>query len=215
MSSPENRCRLYLISPAKIDVGAFARDLEAALVAGDVACFQLRLKGAGDEDIFTASEVLLPVCRKYDVPFLLNDNAGLARDVGANGVHLGQSDGKVEDARSMLGLDAMIGVSCHDSRHLAFLAGDAGADYVAFGAFFPTQTKKTKFIAKPELLTWWSEIAEIPCVAIGGITPANCIPLIEAGAHFLAVSSGVWDHPGGPAEAVEAFNALMEQHSPR
>ena len=215
MSSPENRCRLYLISPAKIDVGAFARDLEAALVAGDVACFQLRLKGAGDEDIFTASEALLPVCRKYDVPFLLNDNAGLARDVGANGVHLGQSDGKVEDARSMLGLDAMIGVTCHDSRHLAFLAGDAGADYVAFGAFFQTQTKKTEFVATPELLTWWLEIAEIPCVAIGGITPVNCIPLIEAGAHFLAVSSGVWDHPGGPAEAVKAFNQLMEQHSPR
>lgn len=215
MSSPENRCRLYLISPAKIDVGAFARDLEAALVAGDVACFQLRLKGAGDEDIFTASEVLLPICRKYNVPFLLNDNAGLARDVGADGVHLGQSDGKVEDARNMLGLDAMIGVTCHNSRHLAFLAGDAGADYVAFGAFFQTQTKKTEFVATPELLTWWLEIAEIPCVAIGGITPVNCIPLIEAGAHFLAVSSGVWDHPGGPAEAVKAFNQLMEQHSPR
>jgi thiamine-phosphate pyrophosphorylase len=215
MTTPEHRCRLYLISPAKIDVGAFARDLEAAFAAGDVACFQLRLKGAGDEDIFKASEVLLPVCRKYDVPFLLNDNAGLARDVGADGVHLGQDDGALEDARTKLGFDAMIGVTCHDSRHLAFLAGDAGADYVAFGAFFPTKTKKTKFTAKPDLLTWWAEIAEIPCLAIGGITPANCAPLIEAGAHFLAVSSAVWNHPGGPAEAVKSFNACMKKHSPR
>lgn len=215
MTSLEHRCRLYLISPAKIDAGAFARDLKAALSAGDVACFQLRLKGCGDEHIFKASEVLLPVCRKHDVPFLLNDNPGLARDAGADGVHLGQDDGAVEDARAQLGFDAMIGVTCHNSRHLAFLAGDAGADYVAFGAFFPTKTKKAEFAAQPDLLTWWSEVAEIPCLAVGGITPQNCVPLIEAGAHFLAVSSAVWDHPEGPAEAVKAFNALMEKHGPR
>ena len=213
MNSPENRCRLYLISQAKIDLGPFAETLEAALAAGDVAAFQLRLKGAGDEVIFKAAEALLPICQKHHVPLLLNDNAELARDVGAQGVHLGQDDGTVEDARNMLGFDAMIGVTCHASRHFAFLAGDVGADYVAFGAFFPTQTKKTEHTATPDLLEWWSDIAEIPCVAIGGITVENCLPLIEAGAHFLAVSAGVWDYAQGPAKAVQDFNALMEKAS--
>jgi len=214
MTPPENRCRLYLISPAEIDLDVFAKALEAALGAGDVAAFQLRLKGAGDEDIFKAADRLLPVCRAHDVPLIVNDNAALARDVGADGVHLGQDDGPVEDARAKLGQDATIGVSCNDSRHLAFLAGDAGADYVAFGAFFPTATKKTDFTAEAEILTWWSDLSEIPCVAIGGITVDNCAPLIAAGAHFLAVSSGVWNYPGGPAKAVKAFNALMDKHAP-
>ena len=214
MTSPENRCRLYLISPAQIELGEFTLRLAAALAAGDVASFQLRLKGASDEDIFKAAEALLPVCHAHDVPLILNDRADLARDVGADGVHLGQSDGGVAEARAKLGLDALIGVTCHASRHLAFLAGDAGADYVAFGAFFPTKTKDVEFTAEVDLLRWWSDISEIPCVAIGGITPANCVPLIEAGAHFLAVSSSVWDDPGGPAEAVKAFNVCMEKHSP-
>jgi len=214
MTSPETHCRLYLVSLAKIDVAEFSRQLEAALGAGDVAAFQLRLKGISDEEIFQAADALLSVCRAHDVPLILNDNATLARDVGADGVHLGQDDGTVEDARAKLGPDAMIGVTCHDSRHLAFLAGDAGADYVAFGAFFPTATKKTEHTADPEILTWWADISEIPCVAIGGITVENCAPLIEAGAHFLAVSSGVWNHPEGPAEAVKAFNLCMEKHSP-
>lgn len=214
MTSPENRCRLYLISPAQIELRDFTPRLETALAAGDVASFQLRLKGASDEDIFKAAEALLPVCHGHDVPLILNDRADLARDVGADGVHLGQSDGDVTEARAKLGLDALIGVTCHASRHLAFLAGDAGADYVAFGAFFPTKTKKVEFTAEVDLLRWWSDISEIPCVAIGGITPANCPALIEAGAHFLAASSSVWDDPGGPAEAVKAFNACMEKHRP-
>ncbi|MEE8258391.1 MAG: thiamine phosphate synthase [Sphingomonadales bacterium] len=214
MPNPETSCRLYLISPAKINLDEFAPRLEAALGVGDVAAFQLRLKPADDEEIYQAAETLLPICHKFHVPLILNDSMDLARDVGADGVHLGQSDGSVAEARAKLGLDAMIGVTCHNSRHLAFLAGDAGADYVAFGAFFPTKTKATEFTAKPELLEWWSDISEVPVVAIGGIIPENCLALITAGAHFLAVSSGVWDHPGGPGEAVKAFNKLMARHSP-
>ena len=214
MPNPATSCRLYLISPAEITLDAFAPRLEEALATGDVAAFQLRLKPAGDEEIYKAAEALLPICHKHHVPLILNDRMDLARDVAADGVHLGQSDGTVAEARNKLGLDAMIGVTCHNSRHLAFLAGEAGADYVAFGAFFPTKTKETEYTAEPDLLEWWSDISEIPVVAIGGITPDNCAPLIKAGAHFLAVSSSVWDNPTGPGKAVKGFNDLMAQHSP-
>lgn len=214
MPLKEDRCRLYLISPAKIDVDAFAPVLRSAFAAGDVASFQLRLKEAGDEEICKAAEALIPICEEFDVTFLINDRANLARDVGADGVHLGQDDGTIKEARELLGVDGVIGLTCHNSKHLAFLAGEAGADYVAFGAFFKTSTKETEFHARPHLLTWWNSLAEIPCVAIGGITIENCTPLIESGANFLAVSSGVWDCPGGPAQAVRDFNKLMEKHSP-
>lgn len=209
MQVEEDRCRLYLISPAKIDVDAFAKTLDAALGAGDVAAFQLRLKDLPDEDICRAAEALLPVCAVHDVALIINDRADLARDTGADGVHLGQSDGSVKEARDMLGFDAVIGVTCHDSRHLAFVAGDAGADYVAFGAFFPTKTKPSDYRPNPEILSWWRDIAEIPSVAIGGITVENCHALVDAGADFIAVSSGVWNYPEGPAAAVKAFNEVL------
>ncbi|MEE8294140.1 MAG: thiamine phosphate synthase [Sphingomonadales bacterium] len=209
MTSTQEKCRLYLISPPMIDLDRFARDLKAALGAGDVASFQLRLKDQPDEVIFRAAEKLIPICQKYDVAFILNDNADLARDVGADGVHLGQSDGSIKDARDILGFDEVIGVTCHNSKHLAFEAGEAGADYVAFGAFFPTTTKVTQYVADPDLIRSWADIAEIPSVAIGGITPDNCAPLIEAGANFLAVSSAVWNHKAGPAAAVKAFNKIF------
>lgn len=208
MNQTPDKCRLYLISPPEIDLKTFPATLESALAAGDVASFQLRLKGLSDEGIARAAETLIPVCDKYDVAFILNDRPDLARDVGADGVHLGQSDVAIKEARAFLGHDATIGATCHNSKHLAFLAGEAGADYVAFGAFFPTKTKKTDYLATADLLTWWADIAEIPCVAIGGITPENARPLVDAGAHFLAASSAVWDHPKGPAAAVKAFNKL-------
>jgi len=208
--------QLYLISPPELDPDTFQNDLERALQAGPVASFQLRLKGADDDQIRQAVRTLMPVCVAHDVAFILNDRADLAAELGCDGVHLGQGDGSVEDARKLIGDDAAIGVTCHDSRHLAFEAGDQGADYVAFGAFFPSSTKKTKYEAEPEILSLWSEIAEIPCVAIGGITPENCPVLIAAGADFLAVSSYVWGHPQGPATAVKAFhtvfNALEEEN---
>ena len=124
--------------------------------------------------------------------------------------NLGQGDGDPREARRLLGPDAQIGVTCHASRHLAMEAGEAGADYVAFGAFFPTTTKTVEHHAKPEILSWWQGLFELPCVAIGGITPDNAAPLIEAGADFLAVSGAVWNHPEGPATAVRAFAALLD-----
>lgn len=210
MSKNPDQCRLYLISPPKIDLAGFKLSLEEALSAGDVASFQLRLKDAGDEEVARAAEALIPLCNKFDVAFILNDRPDLARDAGADGVHLGQSDMAIKEARDILGLTATIGATCHNSKHLAFLAGEAGADYVAFGAFYPTKTKKTDYLATADLLSWWADIAEIPCVAIGGITPGNAKPLIDAGAHFIAVSSAVWDHPEGPGAAVKAFNKILK-----
>ncbi len=183
-----------------------------ALAAGDVACLQLRLKGpdeapAPDDEIRRAVGVLQPITQRHDVAFILNDRPDLAAEFECDGVHVGQEDASYADARRLLGDDAIVGVTCHDSRHLALEAAEAGADYVAFGAFFDTGTKSPKSRAGRDILTWWTDVTEVPCVAIGGITADNCAPLIEAGADFLAVSAGVWEHPEGPDAAVHEFNA--------
>ena len=203
------RCRLYLITPPRIEPKSFAETLKGALGGGDVASLQLRLKDIPDDEIMRAADALLPIAQRAGVAFILNDRPDLAARMGADGVHVGQEDASYVDARALLGRDRIVGVTCHDSRHLAIEASDAGADYVAFGAFFPTQTKEPKTRAEPELLQWWSQTMVVPCVAIGGITVENCGVLIEAGADFLAVAAGVWDYPQGPAAAVKAFNALM------
>ena len=200
------KCQLYLISPLDVS-GAFADRLARALDAGPVAAFQLRLKGLDEHEAARLAEPLQAICMARDVTFIINDSVSLAKRLGADGVHLGQSDGDVRDARERLGKTAQIGVTCHDSRHLAMEAAEAGADYVAFGAFFPTQTKVTEHRPEPELLAFWQSIFELPCVAIGGITPANCGPLVDAGADFLAVSSAVWS--GDEAQAVRDFTAAM------
>jgi thiamine-phosphate pyrophosphorylase len=200
--------RLYLITPPKLPAD-FADRLALALDAGDVACLQLRLKESSDDAIRRAADALMPVAQKHDVAFLMNDRADLAKATGCDGVHLGQEDTGYAEARRLLGPAAIIGVTCHDSRHLAIEAAEAGADYVAFGAFFPTQTKAAKGAADIELLRWWSEIMTVPCVAIGGITPANCASLIEAGADFLAVVSAIWDHPQGAGVAVREFARVI------
>lgn len=181
-----------------------------------MACLQLRLKDAEegpapDAEIRRAAETLLPITQRHDVAFILNDRPDLAADLGCDGVHVGQDDASYEDARRALGDRAIVGVTCHDSRHLAMEAAEAGADYVAFGAFFPTSTKTPKFSARPDLLQWWAEVMEVPCVAIGGITVENCETLVSAGADFLAVSAGIWEHPEGPAAAVRAFNEIFAQ----
>jgi len=204
------RCRLYLITPPKLKPLPFAETLKRALGAGDVASLQLRLKDVPDDDVLRAAELLMPVAQAADVAFILNDRPDLASRLGCDGVHIGQEDASYAEARAALGRDRIVGVTCHASRHLAIEAGDAGADYVAFGAFFPTATKEAKTRADVELLTWWSELMIVPCVAIGGITVENAAPLVAAGADFLAVSSGVWDHPDGPDAAVKAFNALFQ-----
>ena len=201
-------CQLYLISPPAIDA-AFTDRLKCAVAAGPVAAFQLRLKGIDDHAIAALAEPLQRICADNDVAFIVNDSIGLAKRLGADGVHLGQSDGDPREARDLLGRDAQIGVTCHNSRHLAMEAAEAGADYVAFGAFYLTTTKHVEHVAELDTLQKWSRVTEIPCVAIGGITPDNAKPLIEAGADFIAVSSAVWNHPQGPAEAVKAFNALL------
>src|SRR5919112_481936 len=194
-------CQLYLISPLEVG-GGFPALLERALGGGSVAAFQYRVKGLDQHEAARLAEPLQRICEAREVAFIVNDDMGLAKRLGADGVHLGQSDGDPRDARALLGPSAQIGVTCHDSRHLAMEAGEAGADYVAFGAFYPTATKESSHRPDPSMLGWWSRLFEIPCVAIGGITPANARVLVEAGADFLAVCGAVWDHPEGEAEAV-------------
>lgn len=199
-------CQLYLISPLDVS-GDFPARLERALDAGPVAAFQFRVKNVDEHTAVKLAEPLQKICADREVAFIVNDSISLAKRIGADGVHLGQEDGSVAEARQRLGREAQIGVTCHDSRHLAMEAGEGGADYVAFGAFFPSNTKETKHRPEPELLTWWSSLFELPCVAIGGITPENCGPLVAAGADFLAVSNAVWG--GDEAEAVCAFAAAI------
>jgi len=197
--------RLYLITPPAFDPPVFARSLAEALDGGDVACVQLRLKPADGNAIRRAADVLRPIAQDRGVAFLMNDRADLALACGCDGVHVGQEDTPYDEARRLLGPDRIVGVTCHASRDLALVAAEKGADYVAFGAFFPTQTKTAKGHADPELLRWWSTATTVPCVAIGGITPANCGPLVKADADFLAVIAAVWDHPQGPGAAIKAF----------
>ncbi|MFI4974412.1 MAG: thiamine phosphate synthase [Caulobacterales bacterium] len=205
MSTPA--CRLYLITPPAIDdLAAFGRVLGEALEAGDVAALQIRLKGAPDEIIQAAAHMLRPMTAARDIALILNDRPDLAARFGCDGVHIGQDDAPYAEARRLVGPDRIVGVTCHDSRHLAMEAAEAGADYVAFGAFFPTATKDARTRADLELLELWQETMLTPCVAIGGITVDNCRPLVAAGADFIAVSAGVWAHARGPAEAVAAFN---------
>ena len=203
-------CQLYLISPLGV-AGGFPDLLAAALDAGPVAAFQFRVKGVDQHEAARLAAPLQAICSERDVAFIVNDSAALAKRIGADGVHLGQGDGDPREARALLGPAAQIGVSVHDSRHLAMGAGEAGADYVAFGAFFPTATKEVRHRPDPSILSWWSTLFEIPCVAIGGITPGNGPALVEAGADFLAVCSAVWGHAGGPAAAVKAFQPILER----
>lgn len=215
MSHEPYLCRLYLISPPHLEPEAFALTLDAALAAGDVGAFQLRLKDASDADTVAAARALIPVCRAHDVAFLINDRVDLAIEVGADGVHLGQEDMPLKQARAILGADRVIGISCHDSGHMAMEAGEAGADYVAFGAFHATQSKSPEKLAKygtptADILRWWSTYTTVPCVAIGGLTPENCGTLVKAGADFIAAITAVWSHPDGPAAAVKAFNAAIK-----
>ncbi|MBB5713989.1 thiamine phosphate synthase [Sphingomonas aerophila] len=199
-------CQLYLVSPLDVG-GGFPERLARALDAGPVAAFQFRVKDVGQHDAARLAEPLQRVCADREVAFIVNDSISLAKRLGADGVHLGQDDGDPREARTALGPNAQIGVTCHDSRHLAMEAGEAGADYVAFGGFYPTTTKEVSHRADPVILSWWSTVFELPCVAIGGITPANAAPLVAAGADFLAVSGAVWN--GDEAAAVRNFADLL------
>lgn len=213
---PESRepCRLYLITPPALpDPTAFARTLAGALDAGDVAALQIRLKDVDDDTVRRTVDALRPVAQDRDVAVILNDRPDLAAETGCDGVHVGQEDAPYAEARKIMGADAIVGVTCHDSRHLAMEAAEAGADYVAFGAFFATATKDAKTRAEVDLLTWWQEVMTVPCVAIGGITPDNAGPLVAAGADFIAVASGVWNWAGGAEDAVRKLNAVIASNS--
>jgi thiamine-phosphate pyrophosphorylase len=199
--------QLYLISPQDVG-GAFPDRLKAALEPGLATAFQLRVKDVNEHELARLAEPLQRICADAEVAFIVNDSMALAKRLGADGVHLGQSDGDIREARALLGPDAQIGKTCHDSRHLAMEAGEAGADYVAFGAFYPTTTKPSEYRPHPSILTWWSAVFEIPCVAIGGITPANAKPLVEAGADFLSMCQAVWGHED-TAAAVRAFEPVV------
>lgn len=202
-----DQCQLYLISPQEVG-GDFPDRLKAALSQGSVAAFQLRVKGLGNHELARLAEPLQLICADHDIAFIVNDSISLAKRLDADGVHLGQSDGDPREARRILGPSKQVGVTCHASRHLAMEAGEAGADYVAFGAFYPTLTKPVEHRPEPALLSWWATLFEIPCVAIGGITPQNAEPLVRAGADFLAVSSAVWGKDD-PASEVAKFAELF------
>lgn len=205
--------RLYLISPARIDhPSIFADELRAALDGGDVAAFQLRLKEVPDDEIARVTDTLRPICQQRDTALIMNDRPDLAVKLDCDGVHVGQDDMPYAEARRIVGPNRQVGVTCKDSRHLAMEAAEAGADYVAFGAFFPSTTKTVTTPADIGIVEWWSELMQVPCVAIGGITVENCKPLLVAGADFLAVSGGVWNYSDGPEAAVRAFNELFSAH---
>ena len=203
--------RLYLISPQEVG-GVFPDRLRAALEPGIATAFQLRVKGTDEHQLARLAEPLQRICADADVAFIVNDSMALAKRLGADGVHLGQGDGDIREARALLGPAAQIGKTCHDSRHLAMEAGEAGADYVAFGAFYPTTTKPSDYRPAPSILSWWSALFEIPCVAIGGITADNAKPLVVAGADFLAVCQAVWSKDD-PAAAVRAFEQVLSGSS--
>ena len=203
--------RLYLISPRRIEhPSIFAADLRAALEGGDVAAFQLRLKDVPDEAIANVADTLRPICQQRGVAFILNDRPDLAVKLDCDGVHIGQDDMPCAEARRIVGPNRQIGVTCKASHHLAMEAAEAGADYVAFGAFFSSATKPVTTPAEVEIIEWWSSLMEVPCVAIGGITVDNAEPIVRAGADFIAVSNGVWGHAQGPKAAVAAFNAVFD-----
>ena len=199
-------CQLYLVSPLEVD-GGFPDRLARAIGAGPVAAFQFRVKHIDQHEAARLAEPLRRICADAEVAFIVNDSIGLAKRVGADGVHLGQDDGDPREARDVLGPSAQIGVTCHDSRHLAMEAGEAGADYVAFGSFYPTATKAVRHRPEPVILSWWAAVFELPCVAIGGITPDNAAPLAAAGADFVAACGSVWN--GDEVAAVRAFAGAL------
>jgi thiamine-phosphate pyrophosphorylase len=213
MARPAPVCRFYLLTPPAIELPAFADRLKAALDADDVAAVQLRLKPVGDDVIARAAEALRPIVQDRGVAFILNDRPDIAAKTGCDGAHIGVEDMSLAEALRIMGKDAMIGVTCKTSRHRAMEAAEQGASYVAFGAFFDSATRGVIAEADPEILEWWNQLMEVPSVAIGGITPENCGPLVKAGADFICASAGVWQHPDGPAAGVKAYNQAIREAS--
>ena len=209
MSDNKFLTKLYLISPPNINANEFIFSLDDVLNTGLVSCFQLRLKNVKDEDIIESSKALKPICNKYHVPFILNDRLDLVNKVEADGVHLGEDDDSILEARKLLGPKAIIGASCYNSKHLAMEAAEEGADYVAFGAFFATITKDPKTKADINIIKDWTLISNIPCVAIGGINSSNCKELVDAGVDFIAVVGSIWNKNDDPKSAINKFKSII------
>ncbi len=199
--------QIYLISPPKIDLPSFSSNLELALKTKKVPVFQMRLKGYLDSEIIEIGKKLLKICHQNNTLFILNDRLDLALNIGADGVHLGDSDGNVSQSRKLSPKNFIIGSSCYDSKHLAVEAVEAGADYVSFGTFFPSKTKNSKGQPNPEILQWCDEILDVRSVAIGGITASNCKALVQSKADLIAVVSYVWDNEKGVEWAVNNLAA--------
>lgn len=213
ISAAPGNCRLYVITPPALDPLIFSSTMARALDAGDVAAFQLRLAKTDTDGWLRAIDILMPVAHERDVAFIVNDRADLAKKMDTDGVHLGMQDMNVKDARQMLGPDKIIGASCIDSKHMAMTAAERGASYVSFGPFYqsrspfyPPSVLDAQNMVPPDLIRWWSELMEVPCVAAGGIKPANCDELVKAGADFICASTAIWEHPQGAPAAVRAFN---------
>ncbi|SIT31900.1 thiamine-phosphate diphosphorylase [Thalassospira xiamenensis M-5 = DSM 17429] len=205
----DDQTGLYLLTPPKIDLAVFPDRLKSVLDTGAIDCLQLRLKDVSDDEIRKAIDAILPLCADRDIPLILNDRPDIAKKSGADGVHVGEEDASYDEARAIMGEEHIVGVSCYDSRHRAMELGEKGADYVAFGAFYPTQTKEAKTSVTPEIIEIWTTFTTVPCVAIGGITADNLGPIVEAGADFIAVTGGVWNHPDGAEAGAKAIKAAI------
>jgi thiamine-phosphate pyrophosphorylase len=198
--------KIYLISPPKIDnLQEFYQTLGDILQTKLVPVFQLRLKNYNENEVEEIALKTKEICDKNNCLFIINDFVDLALKIKAQGVHVGADDGNIKEIREKSPKNFVIGASCYDSKDLAVKADEDGADYVSFGAFFETKTKKSKGKPQPELITWCSELMSLPIVTIGGINDDNCKILQKSGADFIAVISYVWNYEGG---AVKAINNL-------
>jgi thiamine-phosphate pyrophosphorylase len=202
-------CGLYLVVPSALaaenSLGRLAEDLAAALEAGDIACVLLRTGGLDDRTALRAARRLGPIAQARDVAFLVKDRPEVARDGGADGLHMSRADAPVATLREAVGPEAIVGLSCGLSRHDAMLAGEAGADYVAFEGVAGEEAELK------DLLGWWQALMTLPCVARAGVTLETAAALARAGADFLALEDIVWRHPEGPAAAVAAFAARLAE----
>jgi len=204
--------QIYLISPPKIILSDFIVSLSNALKTNLVPVFQLRLKDYSPIDVAKIAKQIQKVCKDYNCQLILNDYPNIALDLELDGVHLGEHDAKIAEVRKQVPDYFTIGASCYNSKHRAMQAGEDGANYLAFGAFFPTTTKQIKYYADVELLQWAIELLNLPIVAIGGITADNCANLVKNKADFLAVISFVWQHSLGEKEALNQLYLAINKN---
>jgi len=197
---------IYLISPQKIRGARFYNELDQVLKTNKVKYFQLRLKKISSLNLIKISRKIKKITRKNNVKFLINDKPTVARTVGADGCHIGQKDMNLMSCRKILGKNKIIGVTCHNSKKLALKAKKNGANYIAFGSFFKSSTKKSAFKANLAILRWAKKKINMPIVAIGGINNSNYKKILSNGANFIACSSYIWNNKKlDPVSAISKF----------